>query len=182
MRARKEDSVAVLIDIQEKLVPVMEHKEELVANCSNFVQGLRALDIPIVATRQYPKGLGNLNLEILEALGEHEPFDKTSFSVYGDTKIKNQIDGLGKKNIFLFGIETHICVLQSVIDFQAAGYQVYLVCDCCDSRHEKDHAIALERAMSEGALLTTREAAMFELQGIASGDTFKKISALVKKL
>ena len=182
MRANKEDSAAILIDIQERLVPVMYHGEETVKSCISLIQGFQILNIPILAARQYPKGLGDLVEPVRDALGAYEPFDKMSFSVYDDPKMKEELRKMGKKNIFVFGIETHICVLQSVIDLQNDGYQVYLVSDCVTSRKETDHKMAIKRAQAEGALVTTREAALYELLQEAGSDRFKQISNLVKEM
>lgn len=180
MRAIKEDSAAILIDIQERLLPVIDRKEELLKDCVNLITGFRILDIPILAARQYPKGLGDLAAPLREALGEYQPYDKIGFSVYSSPELRAELERSGKKNLFLFGIETHICVLQSVIDLQAAGYQVYLVGDCSSSRKPTDHQLALKRARQEGALLTTREAALFELLKEAGSEQFKQISKLIK--
>lgn len=181
MRALRNDSAAILIDIQERLVPAMNEGEAVVKNAVNLIHGLQILEVPIIAARQYPKGLGDLVLPIREALGEYETFDKGSFSVYDEPKTKEYIKSLNKKNIFIFGIETHVCVLQSAIDLQNDGYQVYLVSDCTSSRKEADHQMALRRAEAEGILLTTREAALFELLREAGSDQFKQISKLVRE-
>lgn len=182
MRAYIEDSVVILVDIQERLVPAMYRGEETVKSCVSFIRGLQILEVPILAARQYPKGLGDLVEPIREALGDYETYDKMTFSVYGDPKMKERLREMGRKNIFIFGIETHICVLQSVIDLQNDGYQVYLVSDCATTRKETDHQMAIERALAEGALVTTREAALYELLREAGSDQFKQISKLVKEM
>jgi len=182
MRALKNNSVAILVDIQERLVPAMNEGAEVVTNSANFIRGLHILEIPIIAARQYPKGLGELVKPIREALGEHETFDKGCFSVYDDKAAADKLHSLEKKHVFVFGIETHVCVLQTVIDLQSAGYQVHIVSDCCSSRKESDHQMGMKRAMQEGALITTREAALFELLRASGGEQFKGISNLVKEL
>lgn len=182
MRAYMEDSAAILVDIQERLVPAMYRGEETVKSCVSLIQGLQILNIPILAARQYPKGLGDLVEPVRDVLGVYKSYDKMSFSVYGDPKMKEKLREMGKKNIFVFGIETHICVLQSVIDLQNDGYQVYLVSDCATSRKETDHKMAIKRAQAEGALVTTREAALYELLREAGSDQFKQISKLVKEM
>lgn len=180
MRALLEDSAAILIDMQERLVPVMNQKEEVVKNSIQLITGLNILEVPIFVTRQYPKGLGDTIPEIKAALGEHQAYDKMSFSIHGDEEIKKALHESGKKNLFIFGMETHICVAQSIIDLQEIGYQTYLVSDCTTSRKESDHQVGLKRAAYEGSVITTKEAALFELLRVAQGDKFKQISKLIK--
>lgn len=181
MRADRENAIAVLVDIQEKLLPVMPDREELLRSCVNFIRGMRILSVPILAARQYPKGLGDLVAPVREALGTYAPYDKLTFSVYGSAPMREALAKSGRGQVFLFGIETHICVLQSAMDLQSAGYQVYLVGDCTAARRRKDHKAGLRRAEEEGALLTTREAAFYELLREAGSARFKEISNLVKE-
>lgn len=180
MRALLEDSAAILIDMQERLVPVMNRKEEVVKNSVQLIKGFNILEVPIFVTRQYPKGLGETVPEIKEVLGEHQVYDKTSFSIQGDEKLRKMLHESNKKNLFIFGMETHICVIQSIMDLQEMGYQTYLVSDCTTSRKEMDHKIGLKRAAYEGSIITTKEAALFELLRVAKGDKFKQISKLIK--
>lgn len=181
MRAKAEDSLAVMIDIQEKLLPVMRNKDIFTKNCMTLIRGLKVQGIPILGARQYPKGLGDYAEPFKTELSDIKPYDKMSFSIMGSTEMRNRISESGKKNIIVFGIETHICVLQSVMDLIAAGYQVCLVADCTSSRKKADHKTALRRAEKEGAFLTTKEAILFELLYEAGGEKFKAISNLVKE-
>lgn len=180
MRILQKDTAALLIDIQERLLPVMDRKEELVSQTVKLITGLHILDIPIIPVRQYPKGLGDLIPEVRAALGEYQPVDKMTFSAWDTAAIAGRAKALGKKNLLVFGIEAHICVLQTVIDLIADGYQVILVTDCVSSRRSDDKEIALRRAEQEGALLVTAESILFELLQKAGSDTFKQISQLVK--
>ena len=180
MRMYKEDTAALVVDIQERLQPSLHNGGEMVANSAKLIRGLRILEVPVLVVRQYPKGLGELLPEIREALGEHTPMDKLSFSACGETEILDSLRAAERKNILLMGAETHVCVLQSVLDLKAEGYQPVLVCDCLTSRRPQDAEIALRRAEAEGATLTTSESVLFELLQRAGTETFKKISALVK--
>lgn len=180
MRITKEDSIVLVVDYQERLMPVMYQAEDMVADSMKLIAGLKALEIPFIATRQYPKGLGDFIPEIKEALGQYTPMDKTAFSVCGDAAIMQAIQAAGKKNVILCGVEAHICLLQSAIDLQAAGYQPVLVCDCVTSRKQSDLNIAIMRAKQEGVLLTTYEALLYEMLAKAGGDAFKAISKIVK--
>lgn len=180
MRILREETAAVLVDIQQRLVPAVEDGQGVVEAAAKLVKGLRILDVPIVVARQYPKGLGELAPELVDALGPHEPLDKLTFSVWDTEALAWQIGRLGRKTLLVFGVEAHVCVLQSVVDLIVAGHNVALVCDCVSSRHAYDKEIALRRAAQEGALLTTSEAVLFELLRTAKADEFKAISALVK--
>lgn len=179
MRIRKEDTSCLVIDYQERIVPVMEKREELIANSVKLLKGLKILEVPMTITGQYTKGLG-LNLkEIFEAAGTEQYFDKMTFSSYEVPEVQSALKSRGK-NVILCGIEAHVCVLQTAIDLKDAGYQPVLVTDCISSRKESDKETALIRAQQEGILLTTSEAILFELTRKAGTDTFKQISRLVR--
>lgn len=180
MRILREDTAALLIDVQERLLPAIDKAEETLALTARLIKGLQILEIPVVAVRQYPKGLGDLPRQLQEVLGQYTPSDKVTFSAWDTEEIARRIRSLGKKNLIVFGTEAHVCVLQTVIDLIAAGYNVVLVADCVGSRRPYDREIALRRAEKEGALLTTSESILFELLRKAATDTFKQISALVK--
>lgn len=180
MKILQKDTFALLIDIQERLLPVMNEKDELILSTIKFIEGLNILGTPIISVRQYPKGLGDFAPEIRTALGDYEPEDKTTFSAWGKPELADKIRATGKKTVLVFGIEAHICVLQTIVDLIAADYHVILVTDCVSSRKACDKEIALRRAEQEGAVLSTSESILFELLQKAGSDTFKKISALVK--
>lgn len=180
MRIRPEDTCCVVVDYQEKFMPVIAEREILLDNSVKLLTGLRILDIPLMVTAQYAKGLG-LNVPVIrEAAGTDEFCDKKSFSIYGDDGAREKLTGFGRKNVILCGIEAHICVLQSVIDLAAAGYQPILVEDCISARKLSDKATAIERARAEGAVITSCESLLFELMGSAEHEKFKQISNLVK--
>lgn len=180
MRILPEETCCVVVDIQEKFMPVIAEAKEMVSRCERLLRGLGILEIPVMVTAQYVKGLG-LNLpEIRAAAGTEEFCDKKSFSVYGDAAAREKLASFGRKNVILCGIEAHICVLQSVIDLKAAGYQPVLVWDCVSSRRIRDKEIALLRAQAEGAIVTGSESLLFELTGSAEHPCFRQISALVK--
>ncbi len=180
MRILPDDTAALLIDVQDKLLPVIHDADDLLALTIRLIKGLHVLEIPILPVRQYPKGLGDYPQALQDALVEYTPSDKTTFSAWETTEIAQRIQSLGKKNLLVFGAEAHICVLQTVVDLLGAGYNVVMVADCVGSRRPYDLDIALRRAESEGALLTTSESILFELLQKAGTDTFKQISTLIK--
>lgn len=179
MRIDSKNIKALVIDYQERIIPGMYKKEELISNSIKLLQGLHILDVPMILTTQYEKGLGGIAPEILSAAHRSDSIDKISFSCYGDEKIREEL-GKDKRDILICGIEAHICVLQTVIDLQRAGYRPILVDDCISSRKESDKKIAMKRAVSEGAIVTTYESVLFELLQVAGTEEFKKISKLIK--
>lgn len=176
MRIEREHTVALVIDYQEKLVPAMNDKEQLIRNSCILLEGLKILDVPMFVTQQYTKGLGMTIEDILKAVGTEEYIEKISFSAY--ESVKDMLSG--KKYAIVCGIESHICVLQTVVDLQAAGFVPVLVEDCISSRKENDKKIALERAMQEGAIVTTYESLLFELLKAAGSETSKQIQKLIR--
>ena len=181
MRILAEDTMALIVDFQEKLVPVIDQNEELLHNTSILIKGLKALNIPMIITQQYTKGIGMTVPALANLFGESFCYeDKVTFSCAEDEETLAKIKALGKKNIIVCGIEAHICVLQTVIDLIALGYNVLLVEDCIGSRKESNRRIGIERATFEGAIPTSYESILFELTRVAKTDTFKEISKLIK--
>ena len=176
MRIEREQAAVLVVDYQEKLVPVMHEKELLIRNSQLLLEGLKVLDIPMYITQQYTKGLGMTVEEIVSVIGDDAYIDKISFSTFD--AVKNQI--WDKKFIVVCGIETHICVLQTIIDLKEAGFVPVLVADCVTSRKETDKLYAIERARQEGAIVTTYESLLFELLKEAGTETSKKIQKIIK--
>lgn len=176
MRIEREQTAALVIDYQKKLVPAMHKEKRLIQNSSILLAGLRQLNIPMILTQQYTKGLGMTVEEITEAAGTESYVDKISFSAFAD--VEGNI--IGKRFIIACGIEAHICVLQTVIDLAAAGYVPVVPVDCISSRKPGDKKAALKRMQAEGAILTTYEALLFELLKAAGTDESKKIQRLIK--
>lgn len=179
MRISAENTTCLVIDYQEKILPAMAKKEELLVNSVKLLKGLKILGIPMTITGQYTKGLGLNVPEIFEAAGTEQYIDKMTFSSYEVPEVQRAL-GTEKKNVILCGIEAHVCVLQTAIDLKEAGFCPILVTDCISSRKESDKEMALIRAQQEGVLLTTSEAVLFELTRKAGTDVFKQISKLVK--
>lgn len=180
MRITRHHAIAIVVDIQERLFPHIHQHDELAQRCEMLIRGLRILDVPLVVTQQYTKGLGPTIPSIAEALGSYQPHEKLTFSVVGNPDVEAQILGSHGHHVIVFGIETHVCVLQSVLDIVAQGRQAIVVEDCVSSRRANDKHVAIERMRSAGAVITTAESLLFELLEEAGSDTFKRISALVK--
>lgn len=180
MRILNDKILAVEIDYQERLYPVMNDKETLLKKAVLLTEGLNALEVPVFATRQYPKGLGDTIEPIKTHLADAQVFDKTSFSILDDDAFRAALEAKAPETVILYGIETHICVAQSAIDLKEAGYQVYVVADASGSRFESDRLLGLERLRQEGVGLIGTEALLFELTRGAKDPHFKAISNLVK--
>jgi nicotinamidase-related amidase len=181
MRILADNTIALVIDFQDRLIPVIHNKDELLHNTKILIKGLRTLNIPMLVTQQYTKGIGMTVPVLSEATGEASTYyDKLTFSCAEDEAILSKIAESGRKNIIICGIEAHICVLQTVIDLITKGYNVILVEDCVGSRRENDRQVGIKRAIAEGAIPSTYEAILFELTRVAKTDVFKEISRLIK--
>ena len=180
MRILAEHAIAIGIDYQERLLPAINDNTAVIRNSCILFSGLESLRVPVIISRQYPKGLGDTVAEIRETTKNAAVLDKTSFSCCGDAGIRQALEQSGRKTVILGGTEAHVCVLQTAVDLRAAGYQVVYVTDCMGSRKAEDKKYGIKRAKQEGALLVTYEQILFELLGGASAPAFKDISRLVK--
>lgn len=180
MRIHLDNTIAVCIDIQERLFPHIHNHEELEKNCKILLNGFNVLEAPVIVTEQYVKGLGPSIPAIQGLINSHSKFEKISFSCCGEDAFIEELVKSKRKNVILFGIETHVCVLQTAIDLISRGWQVIVVADCVSSRKQFDKEIALRRLEKEGVLLTTYESILLELCKEAGSDTFKAISKLIK--
>ncbi|MDD3220993.1 MAG: hydrolase [Clostridia bacterium] len=180
MLIKVENTAAIIVDVQEKLMPAMYNQEEVEKNVCKLISGLKLLEVPMVVTQQYTKGIGMTIPSVQEALGSTDYMEKTSFSVYGDPAIKAAVDGLGKKTVLVCGTEAHVCVLQTCLELKESGYEPVLVVDCAGSRHAEDRKYGIKRAVQEGVRVTTYEAILFELMRGSTCSVFRDISKIVK--
>ncbi len=181
MRITADKTLAVIVDVQERLFPHIAEHEKLERTIPILIEGLKALDVPLIVTEQYPKGLGTTIESVRKALGEwYKPLEKISFSCCGDDQFNLQVARYAPQYVLLAGIETHVCVLQTAIDLLNEGYTPVLVANCVSSRFLEDKEFALRRMEQAGVVLTTYESILFELAQVAGTDTFKRISKLVK--
>ena len=180
MRITKEDTIGLVIDIQERLFPVMYEKEKLLKGCEILIQGLNELYVPLTVTQQYTKGLGDTLPEISSIIPNFKYFEKSDFSCYDVADFKWKLDDYETKNIIICGIETHVCVLQTAIDLKEAGLNPIVVMDCVSSRTKENWELAKERFRAENIMMASYESILFELTRSAGGLVFKAISKLVK--
>lgn len=180
MRIQADDTVGVIIDIQEKLFPHMHEKDDLLKRNSILIQGLQFLDIPLIVTEQYTRGLGYTIEPIKNLFHGFNSIEKISFSCCDEPLFNDQMKWLRKKFVIIAGIETHVCVLQTMEDLLEQGNIPVIVEDCVSSRRLSDKASAIARMRQEGAIVTTCESVLFELCRHAGNERFKAISGLVK--
>ena len=180
MRIKAQDALFCLVDVQERLFPHIENKDELEKNLITLVKGLKVLDIPFIVNEQYKKGIGETIPSLRELVDEYPHFEKTTFSCYKNEETIDAINEMNKKVVIVAGIETHVCVLQTCIDLLEGGFEVVLVTDCCTSRKQNDTDMAITRLVQAGVIPTTYESLLFELTLNAKNPCFKEISSLVK--
>ena len=180
MRIKKEDSILLAVDFQEKLMPVIKNNEEIAKTVVKLVKGCNAVDVPVMVTQQYTKGLGDTIEEIKNEIKDFSYIEKSTFSCCGGQDFMEALKATGKNTVILTGVEAHICVLQTALDLLENGYKVFLVYDCIGSRNNNDKKYAGRRMCDAGAIGTTYESVLFELCGGASEPGFREISKIVK--
>ena len=171
----------VVVDVQEKLCRAMDHKvlEQITGNISILLDAAAELGLPALATEQYVKGLGE-TLPVLKAKLAAPSLEKMSFSCCGGDGFMEALAASGRRQVILTGMETHVCVLQTVLELISAGYVVHLVCDGVMSRRKANWKTALKTMAAAGAVLTSTEAVLFQLLRVAGTEEFKKLSKLVR--
>jgi nicotinamidase-related amidase len=180
MRIEKPDTALVVIDIQERLFPHIDEHVQLLKNCSILISGIQSLQMPILVSEQYSKGLGTTIEPVRDILNNYNPVEKMSFSCCGEPSLMKSLTDLNRKNVILCGIEAHVCVLQTALDLYDQGFQPVLIADCVGSRKRSDRNYAIDRMRDTGIIISTYESILFELCREAGTEQFKKISKLVK--
>ncbi len=174
-------AVLVVIDIQEKLCRAMdpEFLGALTANTAILLESARELGLPVIATEQYVRGLGE-TLEVLKSQLPDAALEKMTFSCCGDLKFVEALKATGRTQVIITGMESHVCVLQTVLELLDAGFVVHVVRDAVMSRHEKNWITGLDVMGAAGAVITSTEAILFQLLKVAGTEEFKKLSKLVR--
>lgn len=177
---RSEDSLLLVMDVQERLVPHIFEKERVVENCRRLIQTAKILGIPTLLTEQYPQGLGPAVKEIREVLADAAPFEKVSFSCCGHAPLVERLEALGRKSAILCGVEAHVCVMQTALELLGRDCLPYVVRDAISSRTERNWEAAVARMGQAGAVITTTEMVAFELLRRAATDEFRQILPLFR--
>jgi len=181
IKLSKENTGLLIIDVQEKLFPLVEQSCHVEHKLQQVVKGFRVLGLPIVFTEQYPQGLGRTIPSLLESFDDRSAvFMKTSFSSLGDPQIKQYLLEQPIHQWVLVGIEAHVCVLQTAKDLIAENKEVVVLNDAISSRSIYDFSTAIAELRDENARITSVETVLFELLGDAQAPEFQQISQLVK--
>jgi nicotinamidase-related amidase len=180
LRIVREKSALVVVDIQERLLPPVSGNDQLLRNAVRLIRGCGILKVPILATEQYPKGLGRTVPDIASALGKFSPIEKTAFSACGAAGFEAALSRGNVADTVLCGIETHVCISQTCLDFLERGLRVFVAADAVSSRNENDHRLGLERMRDAGAFIVSTEMILFELLKQAGTPEFKEVQALIK--
>ena len=170
----------VLVDVQERLAAAMRRRQGVVQNIVLLIQTANRLGIPIVHTEQYPKGLGRTVPEVA-ALLRGDPIEKTTFNCCAVESFLSALKRTGTKRVVLAGMEAHVCVAQTALDLVYRGHDVHVPVDAVCSRHEVDWEYGIRKIERAGGVLTTTEAAIFELLGKADTEVFRAVSRLIKQ-
>lgn len=175
-----QDCVLLIIDIQERLAAVMQQKDRVVKNTQHLIALARMLEMPIIVTEQYPRGLGRTVPELLADLPTMQPIEKTAFNCCGEPEFVSAIRKVGRKKVIITGMETHICVLQTTLGLLQDGFVAHVVRDAICSRTEENWNTGIEFMRDAGAVVTCAETVLFQLLRVAGTEAFKKISQRIK--
>ncbi|HEV3204878.1 MAG TPA: hydrolase [Gemmataceae bacterium] len=172
------DTGLLVIDVQEKLVPLIPDARSLIRNVAFLIDGARLVGVPVQATEQYPKGLGTTVPQLAAKLPQRS--GKTAFSCCAVPSVVEGFRTAGRPKVLLAGMETHVCVQQTALDLLALDFRVFIPADAVASRYAIDHERALQRLEKAGAIITTSESAVFEWTQGADNPRFKEISRLIQ--
>lgn len=173
------DTGLLVVDVQQKLISLIDGHARIVWNIRRLIDAAKLLGLPVLATEQYPQGLGPTTGELLPLL--NRVFEKSAFSCGGCAQLCQELRSLGPRKWLVCGIEAHVCVQQSVLDLLAEGFCIYVAADAIGSRYRIDYEMALRRMETSGATLTSVESALFEWCQDSKSPKFKQISQLVRE-
>ncbi|MBC8524555.1 MAG: hydrolase [Chlorobium sp.] len=176
-----QDTVLLIIDVQGKLAEMVFESEAVQKNISKLIRACRILDVPLLYTEQYPKGLGHTVSVLEELLVNEKPLEKITFSCCGEESFMEKLRGLNKNNVLVTGMETHVCVYQTANELIEYGYNVHLITDAVSSRTKDNRDLGIRCIEKAGAMLKSTEMVIFELLRIAQGEEFKAISKIIKE-
>lgn len=176
----RDRSLLLLIDFQERLMPAIEQGEARLLRAKLLLEVARILSVPVLASEQYPKGLGPTVPPLRERLDASEIHAKLAFSCGRDEALQASVCASGRNQLVLAGVETHVCVLQTALDFRARGFDVYVVADATGSRDEERRRLGLERMRQHGVVILHSEMAAFEWLKAAGTELFRRVAPLLR--
>lgn len=175
-----QNTCLIIIDIQEKLLPVMAEPERVVKNTGILIHIAKALDIPILWCQQVPKAIGPTADELVSLLEGVEPIEKSTFSCCGEKNFLVKLEQIKPEAVIVCGIESHVCVFQTAAELLQKGLDVHIVADATSSRTPENKIIGLSRMRQEGAVITSTEMCLFELLKDSKHPRFRQLSKLIK--
>lgn len=175
------DSILLVIDVQNSLLPAVMNSNLTIKNIQKLITVKEKLAIPLIVTEQYPKGLGRTISSIRDNVKEQDVLQKTHFSLVRESHILEAIQSISRHQLVICGMEAHICVLQSALDLKKQGYEVYVILDAISSRKESDYNAALDRFRNSGIHVVTTEMVIFEWLMKAGTNEFRDLLPLIKK-
>jgi nicotinamidase-related amidase len=175
----RNSSALLVVDVQQKLIPAVDCSDQVVAKSKQLMDAAAILNVPVLVSEQYPKGLGH-TVEDLDVSHANVVASKTMFSCRECQPILDFLEKQSIQTLLLCGIEAHVCVAQTAFDLMASGFKVHIAVDAIGSRNPSDRETAISRMNMHGITMTTAEAAIFEWCESASASEFKEISQLVK--
>ena len=180
MLIRREQSLLLVVDIQEKLAPAILEADVVVANTVRLLSAARLLGVPALVSEQYVRGLGSSVAEIRNVAVDTQIFEKMHFGCAGEPDFVPRLSATGRRQILLTGMESHICVLQTGLGLLEAGFDVFLVADASSSRTLANRSAASDRLRSYGGQIVTTEMVLFEWLEKAGTDHFRAMLPLIK--
>lgn len=185
LRANRLDidrAFVLVIDLQEKLLPLIRQQERIIRASRKLLEGLRVFELPVLATEQYPQGIGRTHPEVRACLEAAQAtiLEKPTFSACDEPSVREAIQTIDRPQVIVIGIEAHVCVQQTVLDLRAMEYDVFVPADATGSRGRLDYEQALARMRQEGAFVSTVESVLFELCHRCDTERFKAMLKVVK--
>jgi nicotinamidase-related amidase len=177
----RESAVVLVVDVQEAFRRHVPGFEELTRRVALLVEGAGLLDVPVVASEQYPHGLGPTASELDGPLGDAERLEKRAFSAVRAAGFDDLARRLGRRQWILCGLEAHVCVHQTAADLGRRGFAVHLAADAVGARHAQDRELGIARTLADGAHASSVEMALFELLGDADAPAFRGVQAAIKR-
>ncbi len=176
MLMNKEDSLLLIIDVQEHLAPAQERPRDVINGCATLLDIAKKLGVPFIVAEQNHNSFGPTMIDLRIVLGENMTYyEKDTFSCYKNKEIREQIEKSGKKQIVIAGLETHICIMQTALDLQKEGYEVFVVADACSSRNEMQSALGIQRLLRNNVDVVTVEMAIFEWLENSRSPEFREV-------
>ena len=183
-RIARENTQAMMVDVQERLMPHINEREQITKKIILLTKGLQALNIPIMLNEQYSQGLGSTLPEVMDVLEDknRERFDKTTFSACDNNDAWHYLAQQNRSTVLVYGAEAHVCVMQTSLDLLDNGMQPVIIADAVGSRFPYDKKQAIRRIRRAGGVITTVESILFELCRSSEDPAFKTISSLIKEI